>query len=473
MTRIAVIGGGISGLATAHALEFEARQAGLEVQTLVLEKEPRLGGKFWSIREEGFLCEWGPNGFLDSKPMTLELCDRLQIRDRLLRSDDNARKRFIYSEGELHRLPENGPAFLKSKLLSWRGKARIAGEPLVPARRDGEDETLAAFARRRLGQEALDKLIGPMVSGIFAGDPETMSLQSCFPRIHQLEQEYGGLIKAMVRLAKQKRAERKAGKEVASAAGPGGVLTSFLAGVQELTDSTAAALAGNVRTGAEVVAIKAVDGGFRLQLDNGEELEAEIVVSAAPAHAVAGMIETLDAGLSGLLRQIPYAPMNVICFGYEREKIARPLDGFGYLIPRPERKATLGTLWDSSIFPNRAPQGKVLLRSMMGGATNPGAIELSDAEVKTRVMEDLRQIMGIAAPPDFVRIFRHQQAIPQYTAGHAQRLHGIEERLGPVPGLFLTGNAFFGVGINDCVHASNQAAQRVIAFLRRRDGVRI
>ncbi len=205
MTKIAVIGGGISGLATAHAVEQQAQEAGLAVQTVVLEKEERLGGKIWSRREEGFLCEWGPNGFLDSKPMTLELCDRLGISERLLRSDDNARKRFIYTGGQLHRLPENGPSFLKSKLISWPGKARLACEPLIPAKRDGEDETLAAFARRRLGEEALDKLIGPMVSGIFAGNPETMSLQSCFPRIHQLEQEYGGLIKAMLRLAKEKK----------------------------------------------------------------------------------------------------------------------------------------------------------------------------------------------------------------------------------------------------------------------------
>ena len=176
------------------------------------KRRSALGGKIWSRREEGFLCEWGPNGFLDNKPMTLELCQQLGIRDRLLRSNDNARKRFIYSGGELHRLPENGPAFLKSKLISWPGKARLACEPLVPANGDGEDETLADFARRRLGQEALDKLIGPMVSGIFAGDPETMSLQSCFPRIHELEQEYGGLIKAMVRLAKRRRRSARPAK---------------------------------------------------------------------------------------------------------------------------------------------------------------------------------------------------------------------------------------------------------------------
>ncbi len=238
MTRIAIIGAGISGLATAHAVERLAAERGLKIELMVLEKEPRTGGKIWSIKEEGYLCEWGPNGFLDSKPMTLDLCERLGISRQLARSNDNARKRFIYSQGELHRLPENGPMFLRSQLISWPGKLRLAGELFVPPRRDGVDETLAEFARRRLGPEALDKLIGPMVSGIFAGDPETMSLQSCFPRIRELEQEYGGLLRAMLKLAKQKKAERKAGKEVASAAGPGGVLTSFVDGIQALTDAT-------------------------------------------------------------------------------------------------------------------------------------------------------------------------------------------------------------------------------------------
>ena len=469
MKKIAVIGAGISGLSTAYTIERLAGEVGLDVEVTVFEREERTGGKILSIKEEGYLCEWGPNGFLDSKPMTLELCDHLGIREQLTRSNDNARKRFIYSGGILNRLPENGPMFLQSKLISWPGKIRLAQEFIKPKRTDGVDETLADFARRRLGAEALDKLIGPMVSGIFAGNPETMSLQSCFPRIHELEQEYGGLLKAMMLLAKQKKAEIKAGKQVASAAGPGGVLTSFLGGIQELTDGTVKGLNGTVQTGNAVTGLKLIDGGWEIRLTDGSNFDADVVVSAAPAHVLKELTWSVDGELSELLDGIPYAPMNIICFGYEEEKIARDLDGFGYLIPKNEGCKILGTLWDSSIFPERAPEGHVLLRSMMGGATTPEAIDLSDAEVKERTMAELKKIMGIDAEPDFVRIFRHQRAIPQYVVGHADRLAAIDERLKSLPGLVLTGNAYSGIGLNDCVNAANKAGEQVLACLQNLD----
>ncbi|RLB78709.1 MAG: protoporphyrinogen oxidase, partial [Deltaproteobacteria bacterium] len=449
MTRIAIIGAGISGLATAYAIEQQSAQSGFEVETVVVEKESRIGGKILSIKEDGYLCEWGPNGFLDNKPMTLDLCKQLQVDQQLLCSDDNARKRFIYSEKILHQMPENGPAFLKSKLISWPGKFRLAGEMVIPKRQGGGDETLAEFGRRRLGGEALDKLISPMVSGIFAGDPETMSLKSCFPRIHELEQQYGGLIRAMLMLARKKRAEIKAGKAVASAAGPGGVLTSFRGGIQELTDGIAAALAGEVLSGHGVEKIEQKQDGFLLHLEGGKQLEVDMVVTAAPAYAVASMLDGLNDKSSAILRQIPYATMNVICFGYQRERIDYDLNGFGYLIPKAEGCNTLGTLWDSSIFSHRAPEGKVLLRSMMGGAANSAAIDFSEDEVMARTRNDLKQIMGIDCEPEFVKVFRHHHAIPQYTRGHGQRLQELEGSLQDTPDLILTGNAFYGVGLND------------------------
>jgi protoporphyrinogen/coproporphyrinogen III oxidase len=469
MKKAIIVGGGISGLATAYLLREKAAAAGVELEITLLEKEERLGGKIWSRREEGYLCEWGPNGFLDSKPQTLDLCRQLGAAGSLLRSNDNARKRFIYAGGQLHQLPENGPAFLKSRLISWPGKFRLALEPFTPKPPAGVDETLASFGRRRLGDEALRKLIAPMVSGIFAGDPETMSLVSCFPRIAELEAEYGGLIKAMVKLAKKKKREVAEGKVVASAAGPGGVLTSFRDGIQTLTDILAGELEGggvSTRSGAlRVTGGKSVP--YRLTTEQGE-LEADLVVLATPAYATADLLQELDGGISAVLREIPYSSMTVACFGYERERIAHDLNGFGYLIPKEEGMNTLGTLWDSSIFENRAPAAKVLLRSMMGGACFPHYINLADAEVEKRVRDDLKTIMGIKEAPSFVRIFRHDKAIPQYTVGHGKRLAALAEKGAGHPGLVLTGNSYRGIGLNDCVAAAHRAAEEALAHLAGR-----
>jgi oxygen-dependent protoporphyrinogen oxidase len=468
MKKVIIVGGGISGLSTAWLLRAKAQAAGKELDITLLEKELRVGGKIWSIREEGYICEWGPNGFLDSKPQTLELCSAIGVSGNLHRSNDNARKRFIYSGGELHRLPEGGPSFLKSRLISWPGKLRLALEPtpfIAPAP-TGVDETLADFGRRRLGKEALDKLIAPMVSGIFAGDPETMSLVSCFPRIAELEREYGGLVRAMIMLAKKKKKDIASGKVVSSAAGPGGVLTSFRDGIQSLSDALLASLDGIVRQGSAVVRLdKGQGGSYRAQCADGSEHEADLVIAASPAFAVADMLDGLDTEISKVLRQIPYASMTVICFGYERERIAHPLDGFGYLIPKKEGRSTLGTLWDSSMFENRAPEDKVLLRSMMGGACFPEYVRLSDDEVVARVRRDLQATMGIKAEPSFVRVFRHEQAIPQYTVGHGGRLDALDGLLKRHPGLILTGNSYRGIGLNDCVAAAQRASDEALACL--------
>lgn len=465
MKKIVIIGGGISGLATAWLLRDKAHTAGKELDITLLEKDERAGGKIKSIKADGYTCEWGPNGFLDSKPQTLDLCRAIGVEGNLHRSNDNARKRFIFSGGELHQLPDGGPAFLKSRLISWPGKLRLAMEPtpFISPAPAGVDETLADFGRRRLGKEALDKLIAPMVSGIFAGDPETMSLISCFPRIAELEREYGGLIRAMIMLAKKKKQDQAEGKVVSSAAGPGGVLTSFREGIQYLTDALSASLGDIIRPGQHVVAVeKSHASPYRVKCEQGDDLEADIVIIASPAYAAAGMLDGLDAAMTSVLCQIPYASMTVVCFGYDRGQIGHSLDGFGYLIPKKEGRNTLGTLWDSSMFENRAPEGKVLLRSMMGGACFPDYVNLSDDEVTARVRKDLKVTMGIGAEPEFVRIFRHPQAIPQYTVGHGKRLQALEEALRAHPGLILTGNSYRGIGLNDCVAAAERAADEAL-----------
>ncbi|OIP64008.1 MAG: protoporphyrinogen oxidase [Nitrospirae bacterium CG_4_9_14_3_um_filter_53_35] len=471
-TRIVVIGGGISGLLAAFCIREGAARTGQDIELTVLESEDRLGGKIWSIRDQGFLCEYGPNGFLDNKPLTLELCKRLGVSGRLLKSRDQARKRFIYSGGKLHALPESPPAFFKSGLLSLRGRLRIIGELWARKAPKDRDETLADFARRRLGQEALDKLIGPMVSGIFAGDPEQMSLKSCFPRIAELEAEYGSLIRAMIKIQKKKRTEGEAKAPQAGPAGPGGILTSFAGGLEDLVHALRDALSGSIQVSCKVSRIQRGLKGeppFRIQVENqSAPIPAKIVVSAVPAYAAARILSGLSDQASDTLRQIPYAPVSVICLGYRKESIPISVDGFGFLIPNQENKKILGTLWDSSIFPGRAPEGYVSLRSMAGGARHPEYALANPDEILAGARQTLKEIMGIQAAPKFVKIFQHKEAIPQYTVGHGKRLSALEQILAEDhPGLFLTGNAFYGIGINDCVESAERAAERVMAFIKK------
>ncbi len=462
--QVSIIGGGISGLATAFLLQQQAQERGRPVALRILEAEPRVGGKIRSLHsEEGYLCEWGPNGFLDGKPATLDLCRQLQIVEQLLRSNDNARRRFIYAKNRLHQVPENAGDFLRSGLLAPVAKLRMAAEIFIPPRRSEEDESLADFCRRRLGREALDRLVAPMVSGIFAGDPESMSLASCFPRIRQLETDYGGLFRAMFLLARRRRAERRAGKAVASASGPAGVLTSFADGLQRLPDRLLQVLGQQVETGTPVLALEPAAGGFTVQLGDGRRLQADAVVSALPAHDFADLVQGFDGPMAALLREIPYASLQVVCLGFERRKIAHDLNGFGFLMAHPNPLPMLGTLWDSSIFPRRAPQGRVLLRSMLGGARRPQVADWDDETIVEETRIALRQTMGITADPEFVRIFRHRRAIPQYPPGHGRRLQELQQRASRYPGLHFTGNAFFGIGLNDCVCAAQATADALLS----------
>ncbi|OGP38374.1 MAG: protoporphyrinogen oxidase, partial [Deltaproteobacteria bacterium GWC2_66_88] len=371
MPRIAIVGAGLSGLSTAHYLVKSLSAAGKEAEILLLEADAVPGGKMRTIRQDGFHMEWGPNGFLTNKPHGMELVKDLGIEGRLARSSDLARKRFILSGGTLHRLPETPPAFFRSHLLSLSGRLRILWEPFAAGPPAGVDESLGEFARRRLGSEALEKLIDPMVTGIFAGDPDKMSLRSCFPVIHDLERKYGGLVRGMLGVRKE-RARQGAKGEMS--AGPGGVLMSFDHGVQALTDTLAGRLEEGLHLNVAVDRIARRGEEYVLSMSAGgdrEEMSADVVVLSTPAYAAAGIVSSLDGGLSEALAAIPYSPVTVAALGYEKASMGNPLDGFGFLIPRGEKRKILGALWDSSVFPNRAPEGKALLRVMVGGVRAP------------------------------------------------------------------------------------------------------
>ena len=360
--------------------------------------------------------------------------------------------------GELHKLPEKPPEFLKSRLLSVPGRLRVIYETIAGGT-DNPDETLGQFATRRLGKEAFERLIDPMASGVFAGDASKLSLKSCFPRIHEIEMEYGSLIRGLIKL--QMKAKRE-GKKKTPGPGPGGTLTSFANGMSALTDSLAEQLGSRIRVSTAVQDISRNGKRYQLQLENNQVEESDVLILAAPAHAQAHMLQAMDPNLAGLLGEISYPALSVCCLGYRKSQIGQVLDGFGFLIPSKEQRAILGTIVDSNVFPGRAPEGSILLRSMVGGARTPELALLPDEQLISKVRSDLQDILGLKAEPDFIRIFRHTRAIPQYLVGHAARLKTIDEKLQKHPGLVLTGNAFKGVSLNDCVVNAWKTAQLLV-----------
>ncbi len=456
MKKVVIVGAGIAGLSVAHALgKRGARQRGVDV--VVTDAAERPGGNIQTERHDGFVCERGPNGFLDSAPATLDLVRDLGLEDRVQVSDDRARRRFIYRGGRLHEVPGGPAGFLKSGLLSWRGKLRIAGEPWAAARPEG-DETIHAFAARRIGREAADVLIDSMVSGVFGGNARALSLRACFPKMWEMETEHGGLFRALL-------ARRRARKTPRGPVGsPLGRLTSFRGGTAELIDALARRSGAEVRLGARVASLS--NGArYRVEVEGGNAIEADAVVLASGGAASATIVRSLDAELAGGLAEIPSAPMAVVCLGYDEARLPRPLEGFGFLVPRGEGLRLLGALWDSSIYPGRAPSGAALIRVMLGGAHDPGAAALDDEALVALARQGLADTMGIRAEPAFQRVFTHPLGIPQYVTGHLDRLARIDARLARHPGLAVAGNSFRGIAINNCIAEAGPLADALLREL--------
>ncbi len=464
--RVVIIGGGVSGLSAAHFVRKIARDRGRSVQVDLFEKEARAGGKFDARSENGFLVEAGPNGFLDSKPWTMDLVRTLAMESELLPSDQSAARRFIYSRGRLHELKASPLSFFLGGPLSVPGRLRILGEPLASATPSGKDTTLAEFAQRRLGREALERLLDPMVSGIFAGDPYRMSLRASFPRIAELEEQYGGLTKAMFSLAAARSRAKKRGEEhgmSSGPSGPGGILTSFRKGVSQLTERLALDLEDHLHTNVQVNRVAAEKGKLKVYSDEGE-VAADGIIIATPADHAAGILQEAAPRSSLILSQIPYSPMAVVGVGYNLDDLPEPPSGFGYLIPRVENRKILGALWTSSIFPgHRSPDGKFLMRVMVGGARDHETPFLPDEELLSAVKAELAATMGMTVKPTFTTVIRWQKAIPLYTVGHLERLAEAENML--PEGIVLAGNAYRGVGINDCVREAEVAAEKMLEAL--------
>ncbi|MCC6145805.1 MAG: protoporphyrinogen oxidase [Candidatus Hydrogenedentes bacterium] len=447
--RFVVIGGGVSGLCTGFYL---ARQFGAG-EVVVLEAGEVPGGTARTEETEGFRCEWGPNGFLDREPLTLQWVEDLGLKDQLIQANEAASHRYVLKGNRLVEI-KPPPAFLFSPILSLRGKARLLCEPLIEPVKDDSPESIWHFAARRIGREAADTMVQAMVSGIFAGDAKQLSLQHCFPRMAQMEREYGSLFKAL-----------KARKKGSTAAmGPGGTLTSFAGGIATLPRAVAAALGESLRLGTPVAALSRSRDRFVVDTTDGRQIRAEFVVMAAPSYAAAKILQPLDNQLDSVLNGIGYADITVVCCGYKRARVGRDLNGFGFLVPRTQKKRVLGSLWTSSIFANRAPEGYALFRNMFGGYTDPEAARLPDDELIKLVQQEIHPLLRIAGPPDFVRIFRHRPGIPQYLLGHDTRLAALDSAEQRHRGLIFAGNAYRGVGINDCVVSAHRAVERITAL---------
>ncbi|HOA83330.1 MAG TPA: protoporphyrinogen oxidase [Thermodesulfovibrio thiophilus] len=447
--EVVIVGGGISGLSLAYFLL--KKKPDLDIK--IIEAENKAGGKIVSENISSFLCEAGVNGFLNNKPSTIALANELGIEP--LMGSEHSKVRYILIDGQLKKVPEDPLKFFASSLLSLRGKIRMIGEYFIPPLKEDIDESVQSFVSRRVGTEFYEKLIDPMSTGIYAGDPTKMSMKSCFPKVYWLEKKYGGLIKGLIALKKEK-------KNVETA--PKSMLMSFRNGMVELIQSLENKLASKILKNKKLLDITLNNGLYNLYMAEGEYLQATKIVLACPAHESANIVKEFDKELGKLLASIPYPPLSVVAFGFKTEQIGFGTGLYGFLVPHREKRKILGCLFDSTIFPNRAPQGYVLLRTMIGGMRSPELALLPDEKLIETALSELRDILSIKGNPEFIKIFRWQRAIPQYQVGHEEKLRKIDERLKSFPGFYLTGNAYRGVSVNDCIQNSIELADKFLSL---------
>jgi oxygen-dependent protoporphyrinogen oxidase len=452
--RIAIVGGGITGLAAAAWLELDH---GVD-EVLLLEASDRPGGKIRSELDAGHTVEWGPQGFLDNAPDTLELARRIGLGDALVAAADASAERFILRGGRLRAVPTSPIAFAKADLLPLRGRLRVFAEPFARRRPEG-DESVFDFAARRIGRVAAEVLVDSMVTGVFAGDARRLSLAATFPRMAAMEAEHGSLTRALV--ARMRRARASGGRS-AGPAGPGGVLHTFDGGMERLPRRLAERLGDRLRTSAAVAGIGRDPAGFTLETASGR-LRAQRVLLALPADRAGALLAGLAADAAAPLAAIPTVPIAVIMASYaDRGAFGRPVDGFGFLVPRAEAAGILGTLFCHSIFPGQAPSSRLFLRTMVGGAREPGLAELDDGALVGSVRAAHARILGRDPDPDRVWIVRWAEGISQYTIGHLDRV-GAAEAAARAVGIELAGSPYRGVSVNDCIRQARAVAGRLAA----------
>ena len=455
INRIVVVGGGISGLAAAHRLI----ELGHTEVTLI-EASPRLGGTIQTEYRDGFLIECGPDSFISEKPEALALAKRLGLGSQLIQTNEKYRRSFIVRGGRLRAVPEGfqllAPSrmwpFLTSDVFSVAGKMRMAADLFLPRKSTNgtQDESLASFVRRRLGQEALERMAQPMVGGIYTADPETLSLRATLPRFLDMERKHRSLILAMLRQSQTQKSGTSGARY--------SLFLSFDRGMQVLVDRLAQ-IKADIRLNTRVESLRLNNLTWTITTNTGQQFEADAVCLAVPAYIAASL---LLGGLPAKLKQIKYASTATINFGYERSAIKHPLDGFGFVVPFIEKRSLIACTFSSVKFSGRAPDGHVLLRAFAGGALQPDVFALDEAVLAARVEADLRELLGITAKPLFTEIAKWERSMPQYEVGHLDRINEIENEVKTFPGLALAGNAYRGAGIPDCIRSGETAAESIL-----------
>ena len=476
MKKIVIIGGGIAGLAAAYHIHEEISKS-TPVACVLLDSSEKFGGKISTMRFDGFIVERGPDSFISQKPQAIELCKKLGLEDRLTGTSPDHPNTYVCLKNKLVTMPDGLSLmiptkfmpFILSPLFSWMGKIRMGMDLFLPKKKGNDDESLASFVRRRMGEEALEKMAEPMLAGIYASDPNLMSINSTFPMFVQTEQKYRSLILGMLVRKRQQiihRAKIPKGKQPAS------LFMTLKNGLDEMVETLVEkAINVTFRAGTKVMDLSRAEEGWRLTLNDGSSINADAVILATPAQISAHLIEQTSPKVAGLLNQIRYVSTATVSIAYKKEGFPHSLDGFGFVVPKTEGKRILACTWTSSKFPERVPEEYVMLRCFVGGAMREELAELDEDSIGTMVREELLDIMGIDCEPVFLKIFRYKKSNVQYQVGHAALIESVRKELQSFPGLVVTGSAYTGIGIPDCIRDGVSAAKEVIEFLTNKTNI--
>jgi len=471
MNRIVVVGGGIAGLAAANRITELAKEKSFSVDLTLVETSQRLGGSIATEKICDFVIEAGPDTFITEKPSALRLCERLGLTARLVSTQSAYQKIYIVNGGKLVPLPDGffllAPTrfwpFIYSPLFSWRGKLRMGAEVFLPRSKNHQDESLGSFVRRRLGAEALQRVAQPLIGGIYASDPDQLSLTATMPRFKEMERAKGSIIRAMW-LEQKRRTRAEAGSGARWS-----LFVTLAGGMQELVDSIVQRISTSaIRLNARVTHLShdQEKKNWRVAIADAEPMPADAVVIAAPGFQAAEILEPIANDAAMELRQIAYASTATVSLGYTRRDFPRPPDSFGFVVPAVEQRKIMACTFSSLKYPGRAPEGHILLRAFVGGALQPELFADDDAAMIKNVRGELASLLGVVAEPVLSRLWRHPKSMPQYHIGHAARVERIESKLRQCSSIALAGSAYHGVGISDCVRSGEEAAEQICAVLQ-------